>query len=54
MILTIAKDIRVEQVIQKSRFLCTLKKVATEDEAQAFLRDIKKQFWDATHNCSAY
>jgi uncharacterized YigZ family protein len=54
MVLTIAKDIRVEQVIQKSRFLCTLKKVATEDEAQAFLRDIKKQFWDATHNCSAY
>ena len=54
MILTIAKDIRVEQVIQKSRFLCSLKKVATEEEAQAFLRAVKKEFWDATHHCSAY
>lgn len=44
MILTIAKDIRVEQVIQKSRFLCSLKKVATEEEAQAFLRAVKKNF----------
>lgn len=54
MILAIAKDIRTEQVIQKSRFLCSLKKVATEEEAQAFLKDVKKEFWDATHNCSAY
>ena len=54
MILTIAKDIRTEQVIQKSRFICSLKKVATEEEAQAFLKERKKEFWDATHNCSAY
>ena len=30
--LTIAKDIRTEQVISKSRFICSLKKVKTEEE----------------------
>jgi len=52
--LTIARDIRAEQVISKSRFICSLKKVKTEEEAQDFIRSVKKEFWDATHNCSAY
>ncbi len=52
--LTIAKDIRTEQVISKSRFICSLKKVKTEEEAQEFIKAVKKEFWDATHNCSAY
>ena len=52
--LTIAKDIRTEQVISKSRFICSLKKVKTEEEAQEFIKTVKKEFWDATHNCSAY
>ena len=54
MSLTIAKDIRTELVISKSRFICSLKKVKTEEEAQEFIRAVKKEFWDATHNCSAY
>ena len=52
--LTIAKDIRTEQIISKSRFICSLKKVKTEEEAQEFIKAVKKEFWDATHNCSAY
>lgn len=52
--LTIAKDIRTELVISKSRFICSLKKVKTEEEAQEFIKSVKKEFWDATHNCSAY
>ena len=52
--LTIAKDTRTEQIISKSRFICSLKKVKTEDEAQEFIKAVKKEFWDATHNCSAY
>jgi len=52
--LTIAKDVRTEQVISKSRFICSLKKVKTEAEAQEFIKAVKKEFWDATHNCSAY
>lgn len=52
--LTIAKDSRAEQVISKSRFICSLKKVKTEEEAQEFIKAVKKEYWDATHNCSAY
>ena len=51
---TIVKDFRHEIVIEKSRFICTLKKVQNEVEAQEFIKAIKKEFWDATHNCSAY
>ena len=51
---TIQKDCRTEIVIEKSRFICTLKKVADEAEAQEFIKSTKKEFWDATHNCSAY
>lgn len=51
---TIVKDFRQEIVIEKSRFICTLKKVNSEAEAQEFIKAIKKEFWDATHNCSAY
>ena len=51
---TISRDYRNEIVIEKSRFICTLKKVASEAEAQEFIKATKKEFWDATHNCSAY
>lgn len=51
---TIRTDYRDETVIEKSRFICTLKKVASEAEAQDFIKTVKKEFWDATHNCSAY
>lgn len=51
---TIVKDFRQETVIEKSRFICTLKKVEDEAQAQEFIKNMKKEFWDATHNCSAY
>ncbi|TDL78944.1 YigZ family protein [Peribacillus frigoritolerans] len=40
--------------IQKSRFICYINRAETEEEAQAFIQQIKKKHWDATHNCSAY
>lgn len=43
-----------EIVIQKSRFIGTIKRVETEEEAQSFIHEIKKKYHDATHNCSAY
>ena len=43
-----------EIVIKKSRFICTLVRTTTEDEARAVIDDCKKRFWDANHNCSAY
>lgn len=51
---TILRDYRNEIVIEKSRFICSLKKVKSEEEAQEFIKAVKKEFWDATHNCSAY
>lgn len=51
---TISRDYRKEIVIKKSRFICSLKKVHSEAEAQEFIKAVKKEFWDATHNCSAY
>ncbi|BBH24787.1 YigZ family protein [Paenibacillus baekrokdamisoli] len=43
-----------EIVIKKSRFIGFGKPVATEAEAIAFIEEMKKQHWNATHNCSAY
>ena len=51
---TIVRDYQHEIIIEKSRFICTLKKVSTEEEAQDFIKETRKKYWDATHNCSAY
>ncbi|WP_066175630.1 YigZ family protein [Bacillus marinisedimentorum] len=40
--------------IQKSRFIGYVKRTETEEEAQAFIQEIKKKNWNANHNCSAY
>ncbi|SFB25399.1 MULTISPECIES: YigZ family protein [unclassified Bacillus (in: firmicutes)] len=40
--------------IQKSRFIAYVARAETEQAAQDFITKIKKQHWDATHNCSAY
>lgn len=39
---------------KKSRFIATLRPVASEEEALAFIAEMKKKYWDARHNCSAY
>jgi uncharacterized YigZ family protein len=51
---TVKQEGSHEITIQKSRFICHMKRVTTEGEAQQFIQDIKKQHWNATHNCSAY
>lgn len=43
-----------EIVIKKSRFIGHAKSVESEEEAVAFVEEIKKRHWNATHNCSAY
>ena len=39
---------------KKSRFIATLRPVTSEEEAAAFIAEMKKKYWDARHNCSAY
>ncbi|MGN7456475.1 YigZ family protein [Paenibacillus pasadenensis] len=43
-----------EIVIKKSRFIGYGRPVESEAEAIAFIEEIKKLHWNATHNCSAY
>lgn len=39
---------------KKSRFIATLRPVETEAAAVAFIEEMRKKYWDARHNCSAY
>ncbi|NYE03635.1 putative YigZ family protein [Bacillus niacini] len=43
-----------EIIIQKSRFIAHIKRAENEGEAQEFIQTLKKKYWDANHNCSAY
>lgn len=39
---------------KKSRFIADVRKVESEEEATAFIEEIKKKYWDARHHCSAF
>lgn len=43
-----------EIVEKKSRFIATTRPVKSEEEAAAFVEEMKKKYWDARHNCYAY
>ena len=45
---------RVEETIDRSRFICTVERVESAEAAQAFIREMNAEFADATHNCWAY
>ena len=51
---TIKEDGQVQEEIKKSRFICHVKRVYSEEEARAFIATIKKEHYKATHNCSAF
>ena len=43
-----------EIVEKKSRFIATVRPVSSEEEALAFIEEMKKKYWDARHNCFVY
>ena len=51
---TVKTPASVELVINKSRFIGQCFPISTEGEALEKLAAIRKQYWDATHNCYAY
>ncbi|WP_214628529.1 YigZ family protein [Paenibacillus agaridevorans] len=51
---TVRQEAGKEIVIKKSRFIGYAKPVETEEEAVAFIDEIKRLHRQATHNCSAY
>ena len=40
--------------VKKSRFIANLKPVKSEEEAAAFIAEIRKKYWDSRHNCTAF
>lgn len=51
---TVYRGKEAEIIEKKSRFIATVKPVETEEEAIEFIEGLKKKYWNATHNCSAY
>ena len=45
---------RVEQELQRSRFITTVAPAPTVEEAKTFIARVREEFPDANHNCWAY
>ncbi len=52
--LTVAKPGEASFEEKHSKFIAHVKPVTTPEEATAFIEEIKKQYWDAKHNVSAF
>ena len=52
--ITIKDEIINEIEIEKSRFICYLKRINSKEEAEEYIQKIKKINYKATHNCSCY
>ncbi len=51
---TILNRAEAELVEKKSRFIATVSPVSSEEEARAFIAEMRKKYWDASHNVFAY
>lgn len=49
-----ATVVRGEHEIKRSRFICLIGRVTSEAEARAFIDQVRAEFPDARHHCSAY
>lgn len=52
--LTVGREHVHESEIKRSRFLCALAPVSSEEAAQEFIARVRKEHAGATHNCYAY
>jgi uncharacterized YigZ family protein len=50
----IARPGQHEIEIRKSRFICSLFRVTSEEEARAKIEATRKTYWNANHNCTAW
>lgn len=50
----LSQGAEAELVEKKSRFIATVRPVSSEEEAVAFIEEMKKKYYDARHNCSAF
>lgn len=47
-------DLSHEIELRRSRFLCVLRRVGTEDEAREMIAELRRTHHDARHHCSAF
>ena len=52
--ITIKENVQTEIIVKKSKFICNLIKVENQVEAENIIKQIKKKYYDARHNCVAY
>lgn len=52
--LTVAAPAVVELEVRRSRFLCRVAPVGSEDAARRVVEEQRKAHWDARHHCSAF
>lgn len=52
--LTIKNNIETEIVVKKSKFIATLIKVNSKEQAELEIQNMKKKYFNARHNCIAY
>ena len=51
---TIKENVSAEIVEKKSKFIANLFYVQNEEEAEEIIKNIRKKYYDARHNCYAY
>lgn len=51
---TIKHNIKAEIMEKKSRFIANIFYVETTSQAEEYIKEIKKEHYNAKHNCSAY
>ena len=52
--LSAGKIHRAEETIHRSRFIVTMARVSSPEEAKAFIESVRQEHSQATHNCWAY
>ena len=48
------QEYRYEQIIKKSKFIACAKPIQNEEQARNYIEQIRKEYADATHVCTAY
>ncbi len=51
---TIARNETIELDVRKSRFIGHCYRVPDEDSARSIIATVRKEYWDANHNCTAW
>ena len=51
---TIKTDAESTLVVERSKFISHIKRAESREQAEEFINEIKKEYWDARHNVYAY